>query len=285
MNTKFIKELFKDICIDVIGGLLIAIGIFNFAVNAQFPMTGISGIALIFYYLFQTPIGTMTMILNVPIALMCYRILGRTFFIRSIKSIIITSVIMDTVAPLLPMYSGDRLLAAICTGVLAGLGYAIIYMNNSSTGGVDFITMSIRAKKPHISLGKIVFAVDVTVVLLGGFILREVDGVIYGIMLSYIMSNVVDKLMYGIDAGKMTLIVTTKGYEMAEKIEALTGRGATLLHGKGSYSKEDKDIVMCASNNKQMYQIKKIAKSVDPSAFTVIMESNEVLGEGFKLEI
>lgn len=285
MNKQFMKHLAKDIFIDIIGGVLIAIGIFNFAVNAHFPMTGISGIALIFYYLFQVPIGTMTMILNIPIALVCYRILGRTFFIRSLKSIVITSVIMDTIGPLLPMYDGDRLLAAICTGVFAGLGYAIIYMNNSSTGGVDFITMSIRVKKPHISLGKIVFAVDVAVVLFGGFILKEVDGVIYGILLSYIMSTVVDKLMYGIDAGKMTLIVTTKGEEMSVKIEALTGRGSTLLHGKGSYSKEDKDILMCASNNKQMFQIKKIAKSVDPHAFTVIMESNEVLGEGFKLEI
>lgn len=285
MNQLFFKKLVKDIFIDVIGGILIAIGIFNFAVNAQFPMTGVSGIALIFYYLFHAPIGTVTMILNIPIGICCYRILGRNFFLRSVKSLVITSVIIDTVAPLLPMYEGDRLLAAICTGVFAGLGYAMIYMNNSSTGGVDFITMSIRSIKPHISLGKIVFAVDVFVVLIGGFILKEVDGVIYGILLSFVMSNVVDKLMYGIDAGKMTLIVTTKGDEMAVQIEALTGRGATLLHGKGSYSKEDKDIVMCASNNKQMYQIKKIAKSVDPHAFTVIMESNEVLGEGFKLEI
>lgn len=284
MNKTFLRSILKDILIDIIGGILIAIGIYNFAVNAHFPMTGISGIALIFYYLFQTPIGTMTMILNIPIAIACYNILGKSFFLRSLKSIFITSVIMDTLGPLLPMYSGDRLLAAVCTGVLAGLGYAMIYMNNSSTGGADFITMSIRAKKPHLSLGKIVFAVDVIVVLMGGFVLKEVDGVIYGIILSYIMSNVVDKLMYGIDSGKMTLIVTTLGEQMAVEIEKYTGRGSTILHGEGSYSRENKDIIMCASNNKQMYQIKQIAKKVDPHCFTVIMESNEVLGEGFKEE-
>lgn len=282
MNKDIIKGFTKDILIDVIGGLLIAIGIYNFAANAHFPMTGVSGIALIFYYMLGTPIGTVSLILNIPIALCCYKILGRKFFIRSVKSIFITSIVMDTVAPLLPQYAGDRLLAAICTGLFAGLGYAIIYMNNSSTGGVDFITMSIRVKNPHLSLGKIVFAVDVAVVLIGGFILREVDGVIYGIILSYIISTVVDKMMYGTDAGKMTLIVTTMGDEIAVEIEKLTGRGATILHGEGSYTKERKDIIMCASNNKQMYMIKQTAKKIDPSCFTVIMESNEVVGEGFK---
>lgn len=282
MNTTF-KNITKDIIIDFTGGLLIAIGIYNFAVNAHFPMTGISGIALIFYYLFQTPIGTVTMILNIPISLACYKILGRSFFIRSIKSIIITSIVMDTVAPLLPMYSGDRILAAICTGTFAGVGYALIYMNNSSTGGVDFINMSIRSKNPHISLGKIAFVVDVAIVGIGGYVLQDMDGVIYGIIVSFILATVVDKLMYGIDAGKMTLIVTTMGADMACEIEKITGRGSTLLHGTGSFSKEQKDIVMCASNNKQMFIIKQIAKQVDPHCFTVIMESNEVLGEGFKV--
>lgn len=284
MTNTTLKTFTKDVIIDFVGGLLIAIGIYNFAVNAHFPMTGISGIALIFYYLFQTPIGTMTMILNIPISMACYRILGRSFFLRSIKSIIITSIVMDTIAPLLPMYEGDRILAAICTGVFAGLGYAIIYMNNSSTGGVDFINMSVRAKNPHISLGKIAFVVDVAIVMLGGYILQDADGVIYGIIVSFIMANVVDKLMYGIDSGKMTLIVTTLGKDMAEKIEEVTGRGSTILHGVGSYSLKHKDIVMCASNNKQMYIIKQVAKQVDPHSFTVIMESNEVLGEGFKEE-
>ncbi len=282
MKNFNLKLFAKDIMIDFIGGLLIAIGIYNFAVNAMFPMTGVSGIALIFYHIFQTPIGTMTMILNVPIALACYKILGRNFFIRSIRSIIITSLVMDYVAPFIPVYSGDRMLAAICTGAFSGLGYAMIYMNNSSTGGADFITMSIRAKNPHISLGKIAFVIDVSIVLLGGAIYKNVDGIIYGIIVSFILSTVVDKLMYGIDAGKMTLIVTRLGDDMASMIDEITGRGATLLQGVGSYSKTEKSVVMCACNNKEMYLIKKLAKQVDPESFTIIMESNEVVGEGFK---
>lgn len=282
MNTGKLKTFAWDIMIDVVGGLLIAIGIYNFAANAEFPMTGISGLALIFYHLFGTPIGVMSMIMNIPIALGCYRILGREFFVRSVRTIVITSVVLDVLAPIFPVYSGDRMLAAICTGVFAGAGYGIIYMNNTSTGGVDFITMSIRAKKPHISLGKIAFCVDIAVVLLGGAVYRNVDGVIYGVIISFLLSMVVDKLMYGIDSGKMTLIVTDHGDEVAEVIDEFSGRGATLLKGEGSYSKKEKTVVMCACNNKQMYTIRKMVKQVDPKAFIVIMESNEVVGEGFK---
>lgn len=94
-----------------------------------------------------------------------------------------------------------------------------------------------------------------------------------------------DRIMYGIDEGKMTLIVTDKGAEIAEQIDAYSGRGSTILKGMGSYSKKNKDVVMCACNNKQMYTIKKMVHTIDPKAFTIIVESNEVVGEGFKEEI
>lgn len=278
------KRLAYDIMIDVIGGLLIGIGIYNFAANAAFPLAGISGIALIFYHFWGAPIGWVSMLLNVPIAIGCYKTLGREFFIRSVRTVIITSLIIDYVAPLLPVYSGDRMLAAICTGIFSGLGYAIIFMNNSSTGGMDFITVSVKVKRPHLTLGRIVFITDAIIVLFGGFMLQDVDGTIYGFIITYLLTVVIDKMMYGIDAGKMTLIVTDKGREVAQKIDKYSGRGSTLLQGKGSYSGVEKEVVMCACNNKQMYTIRKMVKEVDPSAFTVIMESNEVVGEGFKEE-
>lgn len=274
----------RDIGIDFVGGLLIAWGIYNFAAHAQFPMTGVSGIALLLYHLFGLPIGVMTVVLNIPIALVCYPILGRDFFLRSVRSIIVTSLVVDLLAPFFPLYMGDRMLAAVCTGVLSGIGYAIIFMNNTSTGGVDFIVMAVRAKHPHLSIGKIVFVLDTAIVLLGSIVYKNVDSLIYGVIISYLCSAVVDKLMYGIDAGKMTLIVTEKGEEIAEMIDRRSGRGATLLRGKGGYTGKEKTVVMCACNNKQMYSIRKMVKDVDPKAFTVIMESNEVLGEGFKEE-
>lgn len=277
------KKWSIDILIDILGGIFIALGTYNFAAAAEFPMVGVNGIALIFYQLWGLPIGRTAMLLNIPIAVFCFKVLGRRFFLRSVRTILITSFLMDYAAPLFPVYEGDRMLAAICTGILSGLGFALIYMRDSSTGGADFIILSLKALHPHLTIGKISFAMDAVIVLLGVMIVsKDIDSLIYGIIISFLLSTMVDKVMYGISAGKLTLIVTEHSREVAEKIDQATGRGATFLKAQGSYSGEDKDVVMCACNNKQMYGIRSVVKEIDPDAFIIIMESNEVLGEGFK---
>lgn len=284
MKTINWKRLVYDLLIDIVAGILIGIGVYNFAANSGFPLAGVSGIALIFYRLIGVPIGMGSILLNIPIVLGCYKTLGKEFIIRSVRSLLITSFLTDYIAPLFPVYSGDRMLAAICTGIFSGLGYAMIFMNNSSTAGMDFVSMAIRTKRPHISLGKIVFVLDFIIVLLGGVVFRDVDATIYGLIITYLLSYVIDKTMYGIDAGKMTFIITENGQAVVDVIDRYIERGATILHGHGSYTKKDKEIVMCACNNKQMYIIKKMIKEVDKKAFIVVLESNEVVGKGFKAE-
>lgn len=280
------KEIGMDILIDIAAGMVIAIGIYNFALYANFPVAGFSGMAIILYHLLGIPVGAGTIILNVPVAIFCYKFLGRAFFLKSVKSMVISSFLMDYVSPLLPVYEGDRLLAALCMGVLTGIGYALIFMRGSSTGGQDFISVAIRKVKPHMTLGVITFVLDMLTILLGSVIVfKDVDGFIYGLIVTYLMATVMDRIMYGIDEGKMTLIVTDKGKEVAGKIDEYLDRGSTIIRGTGSYTGQEKDVVMCASNNKEMYTIKRLARKVDPKSFTIIMESNEVVGEGFKEEL
>ena len=182
-----------------------------------------------------------------------------------------------------PVYEGDLMLSCICMGIFSGLGYALIYLRDSSTGGADFVIMAIRVLRPHLSLGKIIIVLDFAIVLTSGVLIGgNVDKIIYGLISTYILSVVVDKVMYGMDAGKLTLIVTEHGQEVADKIDELTQRGSTLLKGVGSYSKEEKQVVMCACSSKQMHMVQKAVKEVDRAAFLVTMESNEVRGEGFK---
>jgi len=277
------KTIAIDLLADIFGSLCIAIGVYNFAAASGFPVTGVSGVALVFYYYWKIPIGLMIMALNVPIILICMRILGKQFILKSVKTMLISTFFMDVIAPLLPVYQGEYILSCICMGIFAGVGYALIYMRNTSTGGSDFITMAIRAKNPHLSLGKIIAIIDCSVLLVCGLLMGgNVDKIIYGLIATYIVSVVVDKVMYGLDAGKVTFIVTDHGPEVANKIHELTERGATLLKGTGSYSGNDKQIVMCACSNKQMHSVQKAVKEVDNEAFMVIMESNEVRGEGFK---
>ena len=234
---KHYKNKFHELIIQLLwelgGSVLIAIGIYNFAVQAAFPMTGFSGISIILYQLFNIPIGLSTILMNIPLAAICYKLLGRKFFISSLRCMFISSVVIDYFAPLFPVYTGSRLLAALCTGIFAGAGYALIYTRNSSTGGSDFIILAVKALKPHLSVGKIAFCSDIGIILLGGILFKDVDGIIYGMIVNYIIAIVADKIMYGMNSGKMTLIVTEQGQKVCQVIDDCCQRGSTILHGEG----------------------------------------------------
>lgn len=277
------KKLAIQLFWECLGSIFVAIGIYNFAVQAKFPMTGFSGVALIMYRLLNIPIGLSTILLNIPVAILCYHLLGRKFFISSVRCMVISSILIDYVAPLFPVYQGSRLLAALCTGVFAGIGYALIYTRNSSTGGSDFIIMAVKAMKPHLSLGNIAFWSDVGIILVGGILFRDVDGIIYGMIVNYIFAVVVDKVMYGMNAGKVALIVTEHGKEICQVIDDCCQRGSTILNAKGGYRGDEKQMVMCACSSKEMYQVQQAVKEADPRSFLVVLESHEVHGEGFHI--
>lgn len=283
MKKKLVKEIFLDLLVDILGSFFVAIGIYNFATASKFPVTGISGIAQVIYFYFGLPIGITIIILNVPIIFICAKVLGFKFLLKSGKTLLVSTFFIDVVAPLFPAYKGETMLSCICMGLFAGLGYSLFYIRDTCTGGTDFFIMSMRKLKPHLSLGRLIAIVDCSVLLFCGFLMGgEIDKIIYGLLSTYIVSVVVDKVMYGLDAGKVTLIVTEHGYEVSEKIHDLTSRGATILTGMGSYTKGEKQIVMCASSYKQMHMVQKAVKEVDRDAFLVTMEANQVKGEGFR---
>ncbi len=278
-----VKRVLTEIFWELVGSFLVAISVINVAAAAKFPMTGFSGLALIMNRLFQLPIGLTIVVLNVPVALLCYKLLGRGFFLRSVRCLIISSAMMDYLAPLFPVYQGNHMIAAICAGVMGGLGYALIYMQNSSTGGTDFAIMAIKAVKPYISLGKIAFLSDVGIILLGGWLFQDVDGMVYGMIINFLYAVMVDKVIYGVNSGKLALIVTEHGATVSKAIDDCCGRGSTILRGEGGYRQDAKQVVMCACDNKQMYFVQQTVKQIDPSAFTIVLESNEVHGEGFHM--
>ncbi len=276
-------ERLKRYGMEIVGSILVAVGVYNFAVAAKFPMTGFSGVSIILYRLVGLPIGVSTVLLNVPLALWSRKLLGQRFLVSSLRCMLLSSVFIDLAAPLFPVYEGSRLLAALCTGVIAGLGYALIYLQNSSTGGMDFISLSIKTKRPHLSLGKIIFALDMSVVFIGGIIFRDVDGLICGAVVSFIMASVVDKVMYGINAGKAALIITEQGGLVCEVINKCVGRGTTVIAARGGYSGREKQIVLCACSGREMHMVRRAVKDADPTSFMMILETGEVHGEGFKM--
>ena len=160
LKQEKLREWSIDILVDVVAGILIGIGTYSFAAAFRFPMVGFSGLALILYQLIGLPVGVGTLLLNIPVGVACYRVLGHEFLIKSVKSLIITSLMMDVVAMIFPVYNGEYLLAAICTGVLSAMGYSLIFMRGSSTGGADFLMMLLRHYQPHLTLGRLALIID-----------------------------------------------------------------------------------------------------------------------------
>ena len=249
---------------------------------AEVPVTGIAGICAILYRLFGIPMGLSNVLINIPIILCTYKLLGRSFFIRSVYCMVLFAIFTDYLLPLMPVYQGDRLLATICGGAIGGIGDALIYMNNSSTGGLDFITMGIKARHPHLPFGNITFAAALAVILLNGAVFQDVDSIIYGIMFNFIVSAVINKMMFGFSSSMLAMIVTDDGKAACAEIDRVADRGSTILQGHGGYGGQPKDVVLCACSNKQLYEIEHAVQAIDPGCFIIMLQSNEVHGEGFR---
>ena len=216
-----LKEILMDLLFDIIGGILYAAGIYSFASQAEFAPGGISGLAIIINHFTQWPIGICTLVLNIPIVIICIRTLGKKFFFKSIKTMVISTVIIDFVFPLLPVYKGDALMAALFAGALSGAGLALVYWRGSSTGGTDFLIMSLRKKFPHLSIGTISICIDGMVILLGGIVFGRIDAVLQGIVMTAVSTTVIDKITAGFMTGQVTFIVTGKPKEISDEIKGL----------------------------------------------------------------
>ena len=187
------KNIGIDIAVDIVAGALLALGLYNFAYYASFPVAGFSGLAIVLKHLTDIPIGIGTILLNIIPAIFSYRYVGRNFFLRSLKTIIITSIIIDYVAPLIPVFTGNKMLAAICVGVLCGIGFGIIFLRGSSSGGQDFLSVPINKMFPRFSMGTILFVLDLITLVIGtALVFKSTERMIYGIIVVFIMSKVID---------------------------------------------------------------------------------------------
>ena len=272
----------KNLALEVLGCFISALGTYSFAVVAQVPVTGVAGIGAILYHLWGLPIGMTNILLNIPIVLVCFRLLGRGFFLRSVRCMVLFAFFTDFVLPALPVYSGDRLLAAVCGGVVMGIGDALIYMQNSSTGGLDFVTMAIKVKHPHMPFGNLTFGAAMAVIIANGLVFRDVDAIIYGILLNFLASTVINKMMFGFNSCMLAMIVTEDGPAVCAAIDEAVDRGSTILKAYGGYKQERRDVVLCACSSTQLYEIEKLVKRMDPASFTIMLQANEVQGEGFR---
>lgn len=280
---KAVGEWVLDLAADLAGGFIYAIGIDTFARTADFAPGGISGLALITYHLWGLPVGLMSLALNVPVILLSFRLLGRKFLLRSLRSMLACTVFVDWILPAIATpYAGSPLLAALYSGACLGVGMALFYMRGSSSGGADFLIVSVKTLRPHLSIGMVGLLWDLIVILLGWPVFGDVDAVLYGVLSTVVSSIMIDKILYGMDAGKLLVIITTKGRQVADRIAAESGRGSTMLRATGSYTGTARQVLLCACSKSQAFRVRASVYEVDAGAFVMIAETSEVYGEGFR---
>lgn len=274
-----------DLIYDIAGSILYAAGIYTFAGNAGFAPGGVSGLALILNHLWALPVGTVTLLFNIPLVLISYRAVGKRLLIKSAVTMVISSLFLDLIFPHFPMYSGNRMMAAVCSGVFLGAGMALFYIRGSSSGGIDFLALAIKKKKPHMTIGVITLLIDLAVILLGWPVFGDVDAVLYGVLATFVSTVVIDRILYGIGAGTLAVIVTKKGGEISERIAGTVRRGVTSLPAVGAYTGTRSNVLLCACSKAEAYQVRRAVQETDGEAFVMFAETSEVFGEGFRRNI
>ncbi len=271
-----------DLLFDLVGGGIFAVSLDVFIAPNNIAPGGVSGIAIIFNYLFHIPIGLFSLLLNIPILLLGMKVIGRGFLLRTLRTLVISTIMTDYVAIYLPTYTSDYLLATIYGGVLMGLGLGIIFLRDSSTGGTDILGRVLLYRFPQVPLGQMIFAVDCVILVASGIVFESLETILYGLICIFVSSKLIDVVLYGANTGKMVLVVSDHSREIAKVVLEQLDRGATFLKGEGAYSNREKEVLLCVVARDRLHSLKKIVRMVDPRAFLVVTEAGDTYGEGFR---
>lgn len=279
------KEKAKQAIIEVggtiLGAAIMAFGVSSFLLPNQLSAGGVSGITTIIYYLFNIPMGTMIIAINLPLFIFGWYRIGKEFFIKSLIGTISLSFFID----ILDKYSSvttDKFLAAIYGGILIGIGTAVILKVGSSTGGTELVGNLIKSYNPYILMSRYLTLMDIIIVTLNVVFLGNIEIGLYSAIVIYLYGKMVDIIFEGIYFTKLLFIISDKNEEISYAIVNEVKRGVTGLYGKGMYKQKEKLVLICAASRRDVYKIKEVARRIDKRSFIVVANAREVVGKGFK---
>ena len=273
-----------DLLYSVAGSALVALAVAVFTVPNDIAPGGVSGLATALAYLTPISVGVWALVLNVPLLLAAWRMLGLRALTMTLLATLLLSVFIDLFGAILPGYSNNELLAAVAGGVLSGLGVGILFLRGISTGGTDLAALLLKKPFPNVPNGIMLLLIDAGVVAVAVLIFRDIEVALYSAITIYLSSKVIDALAQGVDYAKVIYIITERGEEISRVLNEQTGRGTTLLSAQGGYTGKDKQMVVTVTRRNVLAQTLRLIKQTDPAAFTYVTDSTEVHGEGFKNE-
>ena len=244
---------------------------------------GITGLAQIVNRLFPAiPVGVTVIVLNIPLFLLGWKLIGGKLLVSSLYAMFISSVFIDLITPLYDWQPMDPLLACIFGGLLMGGSLGIVFLQGATTGGTDLAARLLKLKFKWLPMGKLLMGVDLAVIILVALFFQNLNTALYGLVALYISTLAMDGILYGLDNAKVAYIISDHNKEIADAIVHDLDRGVTILQGQGAYTGADKQVLMCAFKQREIASIKAAVKDIDPDAFLIVCNAHEVLGEGFR---
>ena len=281
-QNEAVKKIIKYLLIFV-GSVIYAVGFQFFMYPNNIVSGGVAGVSMIINHFTGFPVGMMSLIINIPLFIVAWKHFGLPFLVGSLVGTVLSSVFVDVFALTGIVMTHDPMLASIIGGVIKGFGYGLIFFVGASTGGIDIVAKFLRQRNQHINFGTIILIIDVAIVTAYALVLNKYESAMYSLIGMFVVSRVVDLVLYGIDNSSICYIISENSEALIKQIT--TGhihRGVTILEGEGAYSHRKKEVIMCVIKRTQIPEIRRIVRNVDEKAFFIVTDAKNVFGNGFE---
>ena len=264
-----------------LGAVIYALAFDWFVAPNQIAMGGVTGLAQIVNALVPVlPVGVLSILVNVPLFLAGWRLLGGRLLVSSLYAMAVSSLAIDVIAWMHTFPPMDPILATLYGGAGMGVGLGLVFSQGATTGGTDIIGKLLKLKFPWLPIGKLVMIPELVVVILSAVVFGWVFASLFGLFHMYLLSKVMDMILYGWDTSRVAYIITDRWEETVQGLLDMN-RGVTLLQGKGAYTGAEKQVLLVAFRQREIVPIKRMLREIDPKAFFIVCDAHEILGEGF----
>lgn len=278
MKTSVRAEM-KNVLLILVGLIFCALGFNLFLIPNNIAAGGFTGIAQLINSVTGFPVGTIALILNVPLFLVSMKSLGLRFGVRSLAATIGFSLLLDNLH--VPVITHDLWLSTVYGGLVSGLGFGLILRGSATTGGTDMLASLIHRLIPSIRVSVGMFIIDGLVILASAFV-YDTAAAMYALICILISNVVIDFVLEGPNSSHSFFIISDKSDEIASRIMQELDRGVTGLEGMGMYSHQHKRVLLCVVSRMETVTLRRIVFSVDPRAFVISAKAHDTYGEGFK---
>ena len=283
MTLKFITEYLQI----ALGAAVLAIGVYLFFMPHNLIVGGVSGLGIIILYstqnwAFPIPVWLTNLTVNIPLLLIALKVIGPRFIAKTIFATFSLTFSLFLLEEYVPFFlETDLFLAAVMGGVVCGIGVGIVYRQLATTGGSVLIATLIHKMFKHLPMTRVMMVIDWAIILTGFFVFGS-ERTMYAIIAIFVCAKTMEYALEGLHFAKAAFIISEESATIAASINEKMGRGITSLDGRGTYTGNEKNVLLCVVSRREIARVKEIVSGIDKRAFVIVADVREVLGEGFK---